>query len=123
MGVILAIVSIILYCFMFPIGLVTTIFRLLYKRKWKGFWKKLDKKFLSIATSVDASGNVVCDDFFNFIFIKSNGYKFGKRKETISSVLGKNERDGTLTLVGIWMVNILHFFEKEHSEKSIDDIV
>lgn len=123
MGLFLAIVSIILYCILFPIGMLFTIFRLLYKRKWKGFWKNIDRKFLSIATSVDASGNVVCDDFFNLIFITSVGYKFGKRKETISSVLGKNERDGTLTDVGKCMVKILHFFQKEHSIKSIDDIV
>lgn len=123
MGFLLAIVSIILFCCVFIIGILSTIFSVLYKRKWSGALRKLDAQFMSIATSIDASGNVIGEDFFNLIFITDEGYKFGNRKETISSVLGKNERDGTLSKIGKLMCKILHYFEKEHSLKSIDDIV
>jgi hypothetical protein len=123
MGFLLSIIAIILFCLVFVIGILSTIFSVLYKRKWSGALKKLDAQFMSIATSIDASGNVIGEDFFNLIFITDLGYKFGNRKETISSVLGKNERDKTLTKTGKLMCKLLHYFEKEHSLKSIDDLV
>ena len=51
------------------------------------------------------------------------GYEFGKRKETISSVLGKNQRDKTLTFTGKAIAFILDKIDKNHCQKSIDDLV
>ncbi|MCF6349253.1 MAG: hypothetical protein L3J20_13320 [Flavobacteriaceae bacterium] len=42
--------------------------------------------------SIDQMGNVAMQDLFNDIFTIKNGYQFGNEDETISSVLGKNER-------------------------------
>ena len=43
-------------------------------------------------------------------------------EETISSALGKNQRDGTLTKIGRALVWILDKIEKEHCKKSIKEI-
>ncbi|MNR13264.1 hypothetical protein D3C85_1296590 [compost metagenome] len=123
MGAILAFISIIMAVMLFPLGLVITFFINLYKRRWRFSFKRLDQQFLSIATSVDASGNVVCKDLFNLLLIKKGGYEFGNRKETISSVLGKNQRDGTLTGLGRLIAFVLDKIYSNHCLKSIDSLV
>lgn len=55
----------------------------------------------------------------NVFLIKENGYQFGRLKETISSALGKNERDGTLTKLGKKIVWLLDVIEKDHCKNSI----
>ncbi len=121
MGTVLAIVALVLSMVLFPFGLVVTFFVNLYKRSWSFSFKRLDQQFLSIATSIDASGNVVCKDLFNLILKQKKGYEFGNRKETISSVLGKNQRDGTLTKTGKTVAFILDKIDQNHCIKSIDD--
>ena len=123
MGTALAIVSVFLAMLLFPLGLLLTFFVNLYKRRWSFSFKRLDQQFLSIATSIDASGNVVCKDLFNLILIKKGGYDFGKRKETISSVLGKNQRDDTLTNTGKGVAFVLDKIDPNHCLKSIDSLV
>lgn len=123
MGIVLALLSIILSLLFYPTAIIITIFVNLYKRKWKLALKKVDAQFLSIATSIDASANVVCKDMFNVILKQHNGYGFGKRKETISSVLGKNQRDRTLKLSGKLLVFILDKIDPKHCLKSIDNLV
>jgi hypothetical protein len=123
MGTILAITALFMAFLLFPIGLAITFFVNLYKRRWKFSFKRLDQQFLSIATSIDTSGNVVCKDLFNVCLRKKNGYEFGKRKETISSVLGKNQRDKTLTFTGKCVAFILDKIDNNHCAKSIDDLV
>lgn len=123
MGTSLAIVSILLSVLFFPLGLLLTLFINLYKRRWKYSFKRLDAQFLSIATSIDASGNVVCKDLFNLALKQKRGYVFGNRKETISSVLGKNQRDKTLTDTGRLIAFILDKIDKDHCLKSIDGSV
>jgi len=123
MGTLLAFVSMIMAVLLFPLGLVITFVINLYKRRWKFSFKRLDRQFLSIATSVDTSGNVICKDLFNLVLIKKGGYQFGNRKETISSALGKNQRDNTLTKAGKFVVFVLDKIEDNHCLKSIDGLV
>ena len=121
MGTALAIVALFLSGFLFPVGLLLTFFVNLYKRRWRFSFRRLDQQFLSIATSIDASGNVVCKDLFNLILKQKKGYEFGNRKETISSVLGKNKRDNTLTGLGESVAFILDKIDPNHCLKSIDN--
>ena len=79
------------------------------------------KYYFENAIQVDVLGNVMCQFILNWIFIKPNGYKFGKRGETISSVLGKNLRNTTLTATGNIMVIILNYFQPNHCILSIID--
>jgi len=75
--------------------------------------------FLSSAINLDKFGNREFRTLLNKTLITDKGYRFGNIEETISSVLGKNERDGTLTKSGIRLVWILDKLDKNHAKKSI----
>lgn len=123
MGTLLAFIAAIMAMILFPIGLIFTFVINLYKRQWKLSFRRLDDQFLSIATAIDASGNVVCKDLFNLCLKQKKGYEFGNRKETVSSALGKNQRDVTLTGLGNFVALILDKIDKNHCLKNIDETV
>jgi hypothetical protein len=75
--------------------------------------------FYSTTKAIDILGNVIAADLFNDIFIKKRGYEFGRRGETISSVLGKNQQDNTLTKGGNFLRSLLDYIEHDHCIKSI----
>lgn len=77
----------------------------------------------SLALGLDQIGNAVCRDMFNRLLIEEDWYKFGKVQETISSVLGKNERDWTLSLGGLLLVIVLDSIDKDHCKNSIQDFI
>jgi len=74
-----------------------------------------------VAMSLDVFANVHASEIFNDILIKRGGYKFGNKQETISSVMGKNQRDGTLTIIGKGLRIILDVIEYGHCILSIND--
>ncbi len=51
--------------------------------------------------------------------ITKEGYKFGNPNEAISSTLGKNEKNNTLSLIGKGLVWLLNLIDKDHCKKSI----
>jgi hypothetical protein len=53
--------------------------------------------------------------------LQNNGYQFGNINETISSALGKNKRDNTLTKVGLLLCYILDSIDENHCIKSIQE--
>ena len=75
--------------------------------------------FFECALAIDILGNAMGQHIWNFIFIRKYGYQFGKRSETMSSALGKNQRDNTLITPGKIIVSILNFLEKDHCIISI----
>ena len=75
--------------------------------------------FLSSATNLDKFANREFRTLWNKSLKTSKGHSFGNIEETISSALGKNERDGTLTKAGKVLVWILDKFHKNHAKKSI----
>lgn len=83
----------------------------------------ISKVLGEVAISIDMAGNVLLSEPFNDILIKSEGYQFGKRKETISSVLGKNKRHKTLTRLGRSLADTLDWIDPNHCIKSIDNNV
>ena len=67
---------------------------------------------------------VVAVKFKDLGYFKSSAVsldRFGNFEETISSVLGKNQRDNTLSRTGRALVWILDLIEKEHCKKSIKE--
>jgi hypothetical protein len=86
-------------------------------------WKKLGRLKYEIAFSLDQFGNTACQHLFNDALIQQSGYKFGNPDETISSVLGKNKRDNTLTGLGLFVGNILDAIDENHVLKSIDETI
>ncbi len=101
-------------------GLIGFVFQLLIILSNKERFKSLQRYFLKIAVSIDQMGNVVCSGLFNAVLRKGNGYKFGNEDETISSVIGKNKKTGTLTKTGQTLAFILNVIDKNHCISSIE---
>jgi len=78
--------------------------------------------FRSTAINIDKFGNREFRTLWNKMLRKENGYKFGNPEETISSALGKNERDGTLSGIGKVLTWLLNIIDKNHSVKSIVEL-
>ncbi|RKW25555.1 hypothetical protein D8B45_00185 [Candidatus Gracilibacteria bacterium] len=125
-SLILLLVALALALVLLPLGLLWTIGEIGFRffvpsgnsasKKGLGY---LGGIFRSVAIGIDQIGNSVCRDLFNRCLITSAGYKFGKVQETISSVLGKNQETGTLTLVGRAVVGVLDWIDKDHCRESI----
>ena len=77
---------------------------------------------LDLAIAKDQYGNALGKYVWNGLLInKHSKHLFGNIDETISSVLGKNKRDGTLTFLGIFVDKVLDAIDPNHSEDSIDE--
>ena len=98
-------------------GIVASLYSIGSGVKKRGF----SNIFLTLALLIDINGNVVCEELFNDKLRITGGYAFGRSGETISSVLGKNQRDGTLTKSGNILANILDWIDKDHCKNSIDE--
>ena len=77
--------------------------------------------FRSTALSIDIWANREFRTLWNVKLRIENGYEFGREGETISSALGKNQRDGTLTKKGKTLVAILDFLDENHCQNSIKE--
>ena len=77
--------------------------------------------FWRTARAIDVFANVNAAELFNDIFIKRKGYKFGHPGETISSVLGKNQYDKTLTKLGNALRYMLDIMRPNHCLDSIKE--
>ena len=121
-NIILASVAFGLALLLFPIGLLFSIIHLIVNYSTKNTLSFGVKFFLAIAISIDQLGNVVCQHLFNHCLIKKESrYKFGNVDETISSVLGKNKLEKTLTILGIYLLSLLEFIDSNHGVKSIEE--
>jgi len=115
-GLLLFSLSIILILTTGPLGLIYGFFHTLFSRGFTGIGEFL----LKIAISVDQLGNVIMQHLLNLLWVKKGGYKFGNRDETISSALGKNKQNNTLTGFGKSIDKILDIIDANHSMNSID---
>lgn len=77
--------------------------------------------FKSSALSLDIYANREFRTLWNKTLRMNSGYKFGAEGETISSALGKNQRDGTLTKKGKRLVSFLDWLDDNHCENSINN--
>ena len=121
MGVLLFIIAVVLTILTVPLGILYGFIKCLLKFNFRALFRKTNKYFRLLAISIDQMGNVAMQDLFDDILIKKNGYKFGNIDETISSVLGKNERMNTLTKFGLIIVKILNFIDPNHALNSIEE--
>ena len=118
MGIFLFIIAFILVLLFSPIGFIFIFIKAIVSFNFK----YLDKFYFSLALSLDQFGNVVMAGLFNTIMItKSSKNLFGNIDETISSVVGKNEIDNTLTKFGKLLNYILNRIEKDHSKNAIEN--
>ena len=113
-------VAVLLFSVLAPIGVLYGLGASFFQVKIREGFKKISGYFMSIAVSIDQSGNVFCKELFNDALIGLKGHSFGNEDETISSVLGKNKISNTLTWVGKSLDWLLNLFEKNHSVISIE---
>ena len=119
----------------FLFTVVSMVNRILYKRKIKHLPKSERRKKMAEydrqdAMALDGFANRNYRTFWNTYLKKSEGYSFGIDGEMISSALGKNEVDKTLSekgtgklsswFYGIKLVKILDKLDKNHCINSID---
>jgi hypothetical protein len=100
-----------------PIGFVYALLRQLFLGKIK----TLQIYFIEVALALDNAGNVIMQHLLNDTLLIANQdtYKFGNKKETISSVIGKNHLTHTLSHLGKALNVFLNFIDKDHSMNSI----
>ena len=117
MSFLLFCIAIILLIFTTPIGFFYALLRQLFFDKLK----TLSVYFLELAISIDNTGNVMMQHLLNdFLLIKQKEtYYFGNKKETISSVIGKNSLTNTLSPLGKALNAFLNWIDKNHSLNSI----
>ena len=100
-----------------PIGFVYALLRQLFVGKIK----TLQIYFIEVALAIDNAGNVIMQHLLNDTLLvkNTNTYQFGNKKETISSVIGKNHLTNTLSRLGKALNSFLNFIDKDHSLNSI----
>ena len=100
-----------------PIGFVYALLRQLFVGKIK----TLQIYFIEVALALDNAGNVIMQHLLNdtLLIKNTNTYQFGNKKETISSVIGKNHLTNTLSPLGKALNSFLNFIDKGHSLNSI----
>ena len=80
--------------------------------------------FMSSAVNLDRFGNYEFRTLFNSTLIRrDSAHRFGAFEETISSVLGKNQRAGTLSLCGKMLAGLLDKIDKGPCINSIIESV
>ena len=113
--VVLIVASILLYLLL-PIVSIFMIIKYLFT----GDKRMMSVWFWRTAREIDVFANVNGAEFFDAIFIRDGGYKFGNPKETISSVIGKNQRDNTLSIAGQILRWMLDRIDQDHCLNSIN---
>ena len=116
---VILIVAIVLLYLLLPIVAAFMILKYLFT----GNKSMISVWFYRTAREIDIFANVNGADFFSAIFIREGGYKFGNPKETISSVLGKNQRDNTLSIAGGVLRWMLDKMDQDHCLNSINNNV
>ena len=117
-NLILVILAKLLYLVFEPISFVYVNF---FKKKFN--WRRLSGYFRDEAVAIDRFGNSQYRSLFNDWFVADGGYQHGNINETISSVLGKNQRDETLTKFGMLITKILNRMDENHCKESINENV
>ena len=115
MGILLYFVAIILYV---PLTIVNTI---LVLSKYGFTFKTINNYFYQTAVDIDRFGNRNFRTLWN-VTLQKNGYRFGNINETISSALGKNKINNTLTTAGKVLCFILDTLDENHCIKSIQEL-
>jgi hypothetical protein len=90
-----------------------------------GFYTGVVFLFYQVAVVIDKTGARILAPVLNAIFITAaSEHLFGSKDEngvyyTISTILGYNYLDNTLTGFGSWFKEFLDLFEKDHIIKSV----
>tara|TARA_Y100000310_G_C20661316_1_gene804969 strand:+ start:873 stop:1250 length:378 start_codon:yes stop_codon:yes gene_type:complete len=115
--IIILVVSLIMLIIILPIVCVYMVL----KRLINGNGKMIKVWSWKVSRAIDVFANIHGSEIFNDLLIKKGGYKFGNPQETISSVLGKNQVEETLTILGNIIRAMLDIIEYGHCILSINN--
>jgi hypothetical protein len=119
------ILSIIAYLLFLPLAGINFLFVLVKFAKSRGFFRTVDDYWFRSVIDLDKFANYHFRTLWNITMRSLNGYAFGNVNETISSALGKNQRDKTLTWVGwflvyiLWVIDVKYWWKGGHCINSI----
>ncbi len=95
------------------IGLFSSLIAIFFNREGTRY-------FRDIAVELDILGNIICQNLFDLLLIKKKSiYKFGIPGMTISENLGLNQREDTLSFLGVGLSKLLDLIDKDHCKNSI----
>lgn len=114
MNLLLSIIAVVLFILIEPLNFIFVV--IIKRHKASGY-------FRSLAVGIDRFGNYQFRTLFNAVLRTENGYEFGNFNETISSALGKNELNNTLSTTGKFLVKILNAIDENHCINSINNNV
>lgn len=115
-----------LFKYVFIISFMFVVLQHTIKTKWSEALPTMNKYLYKSIINWDIYCNQEFYSLFNFVFLKKNSrQKFGKVGETISSNLGQNQLDRTLTIWGwilvyiLWIIDIPNWRKGGHCIASI----
>lgn len=121
-GFTLAYIAVIILFTVGPAALIYSICKNIFTLQFNKAIIISNKLFMSIAHSIDQTGNVLCQDLFNDLLLKNKKiHKFGNADETISSVLGKNKKEKNLSFLGKCIDIILEYIDPNHTIKASEN--
>lgn len=115
MGILLYFIALILFVPLTIINFFVVLFN--YGLKWK----IANQFFYETAVDIDRFANRNFRTLWNTTLRVKSGYRFGDDRETISSALGKNKRDKTLSKTGRVLCEVLDFLHENHCLRSIKE--
>lgn len=116
--------SVLLFCIALVLFVLTTPFGFIYAVLRQTLFKKgilLQVYCIEVALALDNAGNVMMQFILNdsLLIEGKHTYYFGNKKETISSVIGKNSLTQTLSPWGKKLNAFLNWIDKDHSFNAI----
>ena len=114
MGFILSIIAYILFSIVAILNFIVVMYK---NATIKSFFKVMNLYWYNEGFEVDKFANHQFECFWNTTMRKSNGYKFGDLEETISSALGKNQLNKTLSWFGWFIVIVLYAIDYKYWRK------
>lgn len=123
MGILLLFIARLLFVVLAPINFIAVIIKY---GKSHGFLRVYNKYATEEAKSIDVIANQSYRTLWRLVFINSKSkFSFGKKGQTISYVLGKNQIDKTLSIFGwlivylLWLVDYKAWKHGGHCIKAV----
>lgn len=114
MGLMLYLIAVVLFL---PLTALNIIVVVVKNTRTKSFLRTLNQYFFTGAIGLDIFANYEFRTLWNTFLRKKSGYQFGMKGETISSALGKNQKDKTLSRVGWILVYFLWAVDYQYRKK------
>jgi len=98
-----------------PVGFVYSIIESVYyvlRTTIRAIWTSIYELFRGLSKVV----SVIASKFLVRLLIKRGGVPFGTH--SVSAVLGANQREKTLSNLGVWLTNLLDSIDRNHCKKA-----